>query len=212
MACNTLLEQSCDCADSLYQWNCNCEYNIDGTCTSNVTSSSTLNPTANQSWETCRHSFDIPSLILNISFYLVIICAIIILILNFFQILFKFDNPILDFIITILSLLFAFIQFILLVIGSFYLGDKGCIGGVIENLPGCTLIYSTTNNVISMENTARAYLGNAYINLVSSPIMFIISAIPDLLALFVCCANRSEHLDALRSCLSCGRRRGFSSF
>ena len=210
-SCYYLLEESCDCKDAFYQYQCECDYNFDGTCTIAYTGgNSSVNPVASKEWDSCRKSFITPSNILNYNFYIVIAFGAILLLLNLLQILFKFDCPLFDFVLTITSLIFATVQFIILIVGNNRLPDNyGCISSVIQTLPGCAIRY-TSNNAYQMETTALAYLSNAYLNLVSSPLIFFISALPDLLALCACLkGDKSEHWRSLTRCCS---RRGYQAF
>ena len=195
--CSSLLQQSCDCKDSIYIWSCDCSYNVDGSCSANATSTSNYNSIPNDTWNQCRKSFSVPSFILTFSFYYSIVASSILVLLLFIQILLKFDFPLLDLLLTICSLFFAFSQFFLILIGKAFISSPTCVETLMSVLPACSLT-AAGSQVTSMEVTAAAYLNNAYNNLLTAPLMFIISALPDLLSLFICIkTGGSEHKEAL---------------
>lgn len=185
--CFDYLEYTCDCYHSVYQWSClNCDYLVNGSCTVDLQNLPSYTTLANEQWKDCQHYYDTPTLILNINFFVLIGSAIFLVILNIIQIVLAYDVVIFDLILTSSSLLLAFLQFLLILIGAVYvsLGQNGnCTSNVLDLLPGCIV---KSSNVLDMEILASTYLNNAYTNLFTSPIIFLISALPDLLSLFCC--------------------------
>ena len=180
MSCADYLMETCDCYDSLYQWNCeSCEYLNDNTCTANATSTTTVNPVASKQWEKCQKHFAKPTKLLNANFYLLIISTCIIVALQLVNIALKLDNTICDLFTSVLSVIFALVQFIIIIVGFSYASQASsdCISEVMSDLPGCVL---TSPTVLTMESDAAAALKNAYGNLYTAPIMFILSTLPDI--------------------------------
>ena len=185
--CTSYLAQGCDCYHSVYQWQCtNCIYQVNDSCTVDANNLSSYSIQANEQWKDCQKYYAKPTTILNVNFYVLITSAVIIVILNFIQIIVRYDSPLFDLLLTVTSIVLAFIQFLLILIGTIFVSlnvSGDCVQNTVDDLPGCEL---TSSDVLSMESLATTYLQNAYQNLYASPIIFIVSAIPDLLSLFVC--------------------------
>ena len=185
--CSDYLQSNCDCYHSVYKWECtNCNYQFNSSCTVDLTNTQSYTNLANQQWELCQKYYATPTKILNVNFYVLICSAVILVILNFIQIILKYDSPLFDLILTVSSIVSAFLQFLLILTGTIYVSlnaNSDCVTSTLNDLPGCQLISS---DILSMESLSTTYLENAYRNLYASPAIFIISAIPDLLSLFVC--------------------------
>jgi hypothetical protein len=72
--------------------------------------------------------------------------------------------------------------------------DGTCIEALLAYLPGCVLANTA---LLVTEEQARTYLRYALLNLVSSPMMFFVSALPDLLTICGCCSCKKGGYDAL---------------
>ena len=189
ISCDLYLQETCDCSNSMYQWQCACDYTVDNNCAANATSIAKINPDAESRWKYCQTHFARPTNLLKVNFYLLLVSAGVIALLQLLNIIRKLDSTFLEVLVTVASLIFATTQFLVLFIGFSYVASSDdCIENVLAELPGCVL-NSQATNYIAMQFDAVISLQNAYRNLFITPFMFLLSVIADVWALFYIIRN-----------------------
>lgn len=189
-SCTLLLENSCDCRDSYFNYNCNCTYK-ENKCNVTVLSSQTPNSYIQSYWDDCQSQYTTPTNLLWTTFAFTIFFSIVIIILNIIQCVLKFDSEKLDFTIAIVSLGSSVILLALILIGNAFITDSSCIDPILTYAPGC-ILNAAGSQLTSQEISAQASLNTAYQNLSTSPILFFICAIPDLLSITCCCCGKAR--------------------